>query len=228
VLVEDAEQCKLYRNPLIQAANFYLTTPNVHLRYFAENWMDRLLAFIRHFYMPGLHYWRYGDLPGADRFAHIDPDDWQGRDQAWIEVKRALVEEAAEWVPKGRELAAMWEHVRRAGTLPGWWLSQPYQPLQLDIAGEPANEEEKRELAMLLIFSRADFEQAARAAIFGAGKGLDLHHVPLRFRDLALSLRTALDPTGTTLHVEVRFASPDASPHPVAADEVAAPPSGSP
>jgi hypothetical protein len=229
VLVEDAEQCKLYKNPLIQKANFYLCSPRIHLRYFAETWMDSLLAFIRHFYMPELHYWRYADLPGADQFAHIDPDgDWEGRAQAWTQVKRALVEEAAEWVPKGRELRAMYEHVLRAGELPGWWLSKPYEPLALDIVAMPANEDEKRELVLLLIFSRAAFEQAAREAIFCAGKGLDLHHVPLHFNGMNLSLRTSLDPVGNKLSVEVRVTTPELPPHAIAADETAAPGSRSP
>jgi hypothetical protein len=73
----------------------------VHLRYFAEGWMDRLLAFVRHFYMPQLPYWRYEELPGADSFSHIDPSDLEGREQAWAEVKQNLAEETAEWVQRG-------------------------------------------------------------------------------------------------------------------------------
>jgi hypothetical protein len=47
VQYEDAEQCKLYRNPLIREGAFFLCKSNVHLRYFAEGSMDRLLAFVR-------------------------------------------------------------------------------------------------------------------------------------------------------------------------------------
>jgi hypothetical protein len=65
--------------------------------------------------MPQLHYWRYEELPGADSFSHIDPSDHEGREQAWAEVKQNLAEETAEWVPKGRELVALFEHARRSG-----------------------------------------------------------------------------------------------------------------
>jgi len=101
--------------PLIRERALFLCKPNVHLRYFAEGWMDRLLAFVRHFYMPQLPYWRYEELPGADSFSHIDPSDHEGREQAWAEVKQNLAEETAEWVPKGRELVALFEHARRSG-----------------------------------------------------------------------------------------------------------------
>jgi len=60
-----------------------------------------------------------------------------------------------------------------------------------------------------------------RAAIFGAGKGLDLHHVPLHFGDRDYALRTKFDPDTNKLHVEVRFAALGARHHAIAADEVA-------
>src|SRR4029079_2457870 len=49
----------------------------------------------------------------------IDPSDHEGREQAWAEVKQNLAEETAEWVPKGRELVALFEHARRAAASSG-------------------------------------------------------------------------------------------------------------
>src|SRR5262245_60106050 len=72
-----------------------------------------------------LHYWRYEDLPGADSFSHIDPSDHEGCEQAWAEVKQKLTEETGEWVPKGREIVALFEHARRCGDLTA---SQPAAP----------------------------------------------------------------------------------------------------
>ena len=83
--------------------------------------------------MPQLHYWRYEELPGADSFSHIDPSDHEGREQAWAEVKQNLAEETAEWVQKGRELVALFEHARRSGDLTAsWWFSRPHRPLKLE------------------------------------------------------------------------------------------------
>lgn len=225
VLVEDAERCKLYRRyPLIQAADYYLCTPRVHLRYFAEKWMDLLLAFIRRFHMPEMHYWRWIDLPGDDLFPNIDPSDSAGRERAWQEVKLGLVAEAAEWMPKGLELGAMLEHLRRTGEMPPRWFTDQYQPLRLEISLQPNGDDEKGELQGLLRSTHAEFEEAARNAVFSAGKGLNLHHVPLNFGGTHLSLRTALEPRGDTLRVEVRYATADLPDHAVAADEAA--PSG--
>jgi hypothetical protein len=222
VLFEDATECDRFRGPLIQNARFFLRRPSIHLRYFGEAWMDQLLAFIRHFHMPELHYWRHTELPGADRFAHIEASDTTRRDEAWEQVKDALVREAAEWVPKGRELRAMHEHVLRAGTVPSWWLAKPYAPLALELTVVAESEDAKQELLSLLMPAQADFEVAARNAIFGAGKGLDLHHVPLRFGETNLSLKTSLGVAGDKLHVDVRLATPDLPDHAIAMAEAGA------
>jgi hypothetical protein len=230
VLAEDAEQCKLYRNPIIQTADLYLQTPSIHLRYFAEGWMDQLLAFLRHFHMPELSYWRYRDLPGSDRFADIDPADVAGRNRAWTEVRAALIEEVAKWIPMGLELGAMRQHLLRTGQLPLAWLTKPYKPLpiQLEIA-EGIDRSETLELIRWMIFDRAAFEAAAREAVLRAAKGLNLHYVPLHFNGRTLALKSTFEPDDEVLRVETRFAPEGTGDHAIAADEVAEPaPRGDP
>lgn len=69
VYVEDHDECKCYRSKKIKESDWYLTDPYVHLRYFCEEWMDRLISWVKYFYVPNLHYWRYGDLPGYEDFS---------------------------------------------------------------------------------------------------------------------------------------------------------------
>lgn len=34
----------------------------MNLRYYLAHWTSRFLGSVKHFYMPGLYYWLYGDL----------------------------------------------------------------------------------------------------------------------------------------------------------------------
>jgi hypothetical protein len=65
VRVHDRAQCQDFRDPEIQAADWLLTAPHIHLRYAFEDWVTDLLAWVRVAYMPDL---RYSD------FEHLDPD----------------------------------------------------------------------------------------------------------------------------------------------------------
>jgi len=57
VLVEDREECQQYYNKRIQRSDWYLTSPRLHLRYFCEKWTDRLMNWVKYFYVPDLSYW---------------------------------------------------------------------------------------------------------------------------------------------------------------------------
>ena len=71
VYVEDHKECCKYENSLIKDADLFLTGLHVHLRYYAEHWMDKLLGYIKYFYIPNLYYWRYDDLSGYDRLLKL-------------------------------------------------------------------------------------------------------------------------------------------------------------
>src|SRR5690348_4735313 len=47
----------------IEATDWVLVRPRVHVRYAFESWLDDLLGWIKHFYIPDLWFWRYEDLP---------------------------------------------------------------------------------------------------------------------------------------------------------------------
>lgn len=66
VMVEDHNECAYYTSKTIQNADWYLTNPKIHLRYYLERWFDYLMGWIKYFFMPDLWYWRYGDMPGYD------------------------------------------------------------------------------------------------------------------------------------------------------------------
>ena len=76
VYVEDYKKCKYYKCDLIKKADWFLTSPGIHLRYYCEKWMDKLLGWVKYFYIPDLDYWRYEQLQGYKEFsAYLDRCD---------------------------------------------------------------------------------------------------------------------------------------------------------
>jgi HEAT repeat protein len=74
VLVTERKQCQEYESELVRVADWYLSTPSIHLRYFLEEWSDLLLAWVKYFFIPDLHYWRYEDLNQYDVYSRIFED----------------------------------------------------------------------------------------------------------------------------------------------------------
>lgn len=62
VLVEDRQECLKYVEPVIQQSDYFLETPNIHLRYYLEDWLDLLLGWVKYHYINNLSYWRYADI----------------------------------------------------------------------------------------------------------------------------------------------------------------------
>lgn len=91
VEVNDHNQCKLYRYKLICDADWYVCSPSVHLRYYLEQWFDKLFAWIKFFYMPDLRYWRWDDLSGYEKY-RIILDDLRAKVEE-SEAKRVFFEE---------------------------------------------------------------------------------------------------------------------------------------
>ena len=226
VLVEDANQSKRYEDPIIAGADCYLRTPSVHLRYFAEGWMDRLLEFMRHFHMPALRYWNNGYLSGAGKYAGIDPNDKLAREKAWRKVLTGLLDAIENYLPKeldeslGLEIPAMREHLLRNGEIPLSWWTTPYErvPIEFGIADD-LSARERAVVSLCLLFAHAEFEASARQSIRDAGKGLNLSHVPLRFNGTGLTLKSHFNAGDQILHVEVRPIRDGMLNHAVAEDE---------
>lgn len=91
VEVNDHNQCKLYRYKLIRDADWYVCSPSLHLRYYLEQWFDKLFAWIKFFYMPDLRYWRWDDLSGYEKY-RIILDDLRAKVEE-SEAKRVFFEE---------------------------------------------------------------------------------------------------------------------------------------
>ena len=220
VMVEDAAECALYRSDLIKGESLYLATPSIHLRYFAEQWLETLLAFLRRFHLPQLYYWRYDDLPGANRFDHVAVADEAGREAVWRQILASLFDELAEWIPKGEELGAIRDHLRQTGRMPARWFAEGHEPFELTVSiAEDTSAEERNELVRRLLFATSDFEDAARRAIYASGKGLDLRYAPVEFDGIRFAVSSRLDAAGTGLELKVRLARPNDPDHAVAANE---------
>jgi hypothetical protein len=117
VLVEDAARCRLAEHPQLHEADWYLTLPHVHLRYYCEQWMDWLLAWVKYFHLPDLAYWRYEPLPSypelAQAFADIAPSREHAERLVLEYIKHLLGEEVEKWRETAAEAAAFWNIARQ-------------------------------------------------------------------------------------------------------------------
>ena len=52
----------------IGGADWFLTRPDIHLRYFLEEWFDLLLSVVKFFFMPDLYFWRHEPMSGYARY----------------------------------------------------------------------------------------------------------------------------------------------------------------
>lgn len=64
--VDGKDFCVQSRSALIRQADWFVQCPYVHLRYYLEEWWDGLMAWIKFFFIPDLHYLRYEELPGYE------------------------------------------------------------------------------------------------------------------------------------------------------------------
>jgi hypothetical protein len=110
--VEDRQECRKYQNADIQRADYFLRTPHVHLRYYLEEWIDRLMGWVKYHYVENLRYWRYRDLwesreQLAEVFGHF------GQYEYYEILKSGLASEVAHWQGKGREVPQRQASIRK-------------------------------------------------------------------------------------------------------------------
>jgi hypothetical protein len=105
VYVEDRDECQKYYNEMIKESDWYLAVPRIHLRLFCEKWMERLLGWVKYFYVPNLKYWRGEDLAGYDDFSKfIDQDNIREfgiekmRNKMFEILRKELKEEIEAWI----------------------------------------------------------------------------------------------------------------------------------
>ncbi len=51
----------------VKEVDWYVRAPEVHLRYYLEDWFDHFLSWVKFFFVPNFHWWRHESLPSYDR-----------------------------------------------------------------------------------------------------------------------------------------------------------------
>lgn len=104
VYVEDRQECRKYQDDNIQLADHFLRTPNVHLRYYLEEWLDKLLGWVKYHYVENLRYWRHEEL-WDNREQLADVFGRCGKYEYYEMLKSELASEVARWQGKSREIS---------------------------------------------------------------------------------------------------------------------------
>lgn len=97
VAVESGSDLKSYEDEMLRSATMVLSEPAIHLRYYFEDWIDGLLGWVRHYYMPDLYYWRHRALPRIDRFEGRDRSDRRAREADWGLILNEFHSEMERW-----------------------------------------------------------------------------------------------------------------------------------
>ena len=129
VQAEDKQQCKQFESGIIRDADWFLHNSSIHLRYRFEEWMDFLLGWIKHFYIPDLRYWRYDWLPNYEwLFSKTDPKDTRQRDREFGILKETLQMECKGWphIRGDTSIMSFWQKLNAIGT----WARFPPRLLQ--------------------------------------------------------------------------------------------------
>lgn len=71
-----------------------LLNPVLDLRYYLEGWMKNFLGWVKHFYMPDLYYWIWGDYAGYDAYRGKVTKDRVTAKQHFDRLLKAFSEEA--------------------------------------------------------------------------------------------------------------------------------------
>ena len=114
VYFEDEEQCRKYSTDEIRRAQAFLDSPNIHLRYYYEDWMDNFLGWVKHFFISDLQYWRHEPNPGYQRFLDLPHDD-ATRDALWESIKEGFRAEVEGKAVEAQTVRDFWAAVKPSG-----------------------------------------------------------------------------------------------------------------
>ncbi len=102
--IEHQSQCRDYGSNVIQSADWYVSAPEIHLRYYLETWLDSMLAWVKCFYISDLRYERYEELSGFAEFESIlysisqnEPDTDLVKNALFDSILEAFESEVAQW-----------------------------------------------------------------------------------------------------------------------------------
>lgn len=103
-LVEERAKCQFYSSEVIRAADYYVSMPYVHLRYYLEEWSDILFSWVKHYFIPDFHFHRYEPLSNYESlrqvFAETDErtGGGEGRVLAFEGVLKSFESQADGWI----------------------------------------------------------------------------------------------------------------------------------
>lgn len=110
VYVEDHEQCQYADHEIVRSADWYLTTPHIHLRYYCEEWLDILLGLVKYFYVPDLDFWRYKYLPGYEELTKVLEETPREdlKEIAFDTLKEQFQQRVEAWRETAKQAAEFW------------------------------------------------------------------------------------------------------------------------
>lgn len=116
VQVEGREDCSTYQDEVIQCADWFITAPKIHLRGYCEEWMDLMLAWVKHFHIANLDYWRYEAMPNWDSYHATFV---RGGDQLDLEefsfqfLKEEFRQEVQRWADVASSVHDFWTSMKK-------------------------------------------------------------------------------------------------------------------
>ena len=113
--IDGRARCQAADDDILTTADWFLSCPRLHMRYYCEGWMDRLLAWVKYFHVRDLAYWRYDFLPAYEQFA-ADMDalgtDGQKEASTLNDLLVQFEQEVAEWHSTAQEAKQFWSTIR--------------------------------------------------------------------------------------------------------------------
>jgi hypothetical protein len=179
----------------LRGAAVRLRTPRIYLRYQFESWADKLMNWIRTYFVEDLRYWRWNPDRGHDGAAFA-PHDLAKREEARRRLKEAYMDEATsdEFLA---DLAGMRKAARKAHDLPWDWLAE-----QATSCSQTAHLSVAARAAIPSVRWRA-LRIAAAVAVLKAGRGTDLDYLSFHFEGAMFALSSRLRWSGLSIDVDI-------------------------
>ena len=114
VEVHDRADCLTSGNETVRTADWYLTRPRIHLRYYLEEWSDLLFGSIKYFHIPDLEFWRYVTNPAFDQLAEVFEENRRPSlvDDAYDVLVDRFRAEVGRWSETATSVRTFWEEAR--------------------------------------------------------------------------------------------------------------------
>ena len=102
--------------PVVRDAACCLLRPEIHLRYYCEQWVNILLGMVKYFFVPDLYWWAYEECPGySELHATLSgmDDDGTLADRAFAMLAEELRTEVESSSDEAAAIKSFWDSVRK-------------------------------------------------------------------------------------------------------------------